>query len=70
MLEDIYRGYRIKVAGEQFWIAKISHIVSGREAPLKVTVPRDHKPERCRDLARQALDRYIAFLGDDQRNEP
>ena len=64
MLEDVYRGYRIKVAGERFWLAKITEIVSGRDAPLHVTVPLDQSPERCRDLARHEVDRYIAFLGD------
>lgn len=65
VLEDIYRGYRIKVAGEDFWVAKISHIISGRYLPLEVTVPRDKRPEHCRNLARQELDRYIAFIGED-----
>jgi hypothetical protein len=64
VLEDVYRGYRIKVAGEQFWIAKITHIASGKDAPLKVSLPRDEDPAACRDLARKELDRYIAFLGD------
>jgi hypothetical protein len=65
VLEDIYRGYRIKVAGEQFWITKITHIVSGRIPPLEVKVPLPGRPEDCRDLARRELDRYIAFLGED-----
>lgn len=66
MLEDVYRGYRIKVAGEQFWIAKIVHIETGKDAPLKVSLPKDEPPEHCRDLARRALDRYITFLGEDR----
>jgi hypothetical protein len=65
LLEDIYRGYRIKVAGEDIWIAKITHIVTGRDVPLEVTAPREEPLEHCRDLARRALDRYIAFLGED-----
>lgn len=64
MLEDVYRGYRIKVAGEQFWIAKITEITSGRDAPLHVSAPLEKTPEHCRDLARREVDRYIAFLGD------
>lgn len=66
MLEDLYRGYRIKVAGEQFWIAKITHIATGKDVPLKVTVPLAQDAQRCRDLARKELDRYIAFLGEDR----
>lgn len=62
MLEDVYRGYRIKVAGEEFWIAKITHIESGHDAPLKVSAAKDKTAEQCRDLARRELDRYIAFL--------
>ena len=67
MFEDVYRGYRIKVAGEEFWIAKITHIATGKDAPLKVTVPLVRRPpEHCRDLAREELDRYIAFLGEER----
>ena len=66
MLEDVYRGYRIKVAGEQVWGAKITHIVSGRVPPLEVTLPREEPPEHCRDLARREVDRYIAFLGEER----
>lgn len=65
MLEDVYRGYRIKVVGEEFWIARITHIATGKDAPLTVKVPLVHDPEHCRDLARKELDRYIAFLGED-----
>jgi hypothetical protein len=64
VLEDVYRGYRIKVAGEEFWIAKITHIKTGKDAPLKVTLAKDKAAEHCRDLARRELDRYIAFLDD------
>jgi hypothetical protein len=66
LLEDVYRGYRIKVAGEEFWIARITHIETGKDAPLKVTLAKDKRPEHCRDLARKELDRYISFLGDER----
>ena len=62
MLEDVYRGYRIKVAGERFWIARVTEITTGHEAPVHVTAPFELSPERCRDLARREVDRYIAFL--------
>lgn len=62
MLEDIYRGYRIKVAADQSWTARVTEITTGRDAPIHVSAPLDQRAEHCRDLARREVDRYIAFL--------
>jgi|GEM_PF-6654407 len=65
MLEEVYRGYRIKITKDQaLWQAKVIHIVSGRVAPITSTTP--DGDQACLCDAQRAVDRYRSFLGLDE----
>ena len=66
-MDDVYRGYRIAVKQHNGWTARITH-VRGTYIPLDARSTEREGPEVCLARARVLVDRYVAFLAENDLN--
>lgn len=57
----MHRGYRIAVRQDGVWVARITH-ARGTVMPLSVHASLAEGESVCLARAREAVDRYLAFL--------
>ena len=60
-MEEVYRGYRIAIKQNGGWTARVTH-VRGPYVPLDAKATLAEGEARCLERARAMIDRYIAFL--------
>ena len=60
-VDEVYRGYRIATKLDGGWTARITH-VRGPYVPLDAKATLAEGEERCVERARAVIDRYVAFL--------
>ena len=66
-MDDVYRGYRIAVRlRDGQYEARITS-VRGPALSNRPAVSEAEGEEACRQLARSAIDRYVAFLSEGER---
>jgi hypothetical protein len=63
-VDELYRGYRIAIRQTDRWVARVTH-VRGTHMPLDTQAALHEGAGRCLEKARLLVDRYIAFLDDD-----
>ena len=60
-MDEVYRGYRIATRQNGGWTARVTH-VRGPYVPLDATSTLGEGEAMCVIRARGMIDRYIAFL--------
>ena len=60
-MDEVYRGYRIAIKQNGGWTARVTH-VRGPYVPLDTKATLLEGESKCLDRARALIDRYIAFL--------
>jgi hypothetical protein len=60
-VDEVYRGYRIATKQDGGWTARVTH-VRGPYVPLHAKASSAEGEARCIERARTLIDRYIAFL--------
>jgi hypothetical protein len=60
-MDEVYRGYRIAIRQDGEWKARVTH-VRGPYVPLDARAPLAEGESKCLERARALIDRYIAFL--------
>lgn len=61
-IEEVYRAHRISVRLFDHWSARVTN-VRGKVAPIDARASCEEGADACLARAREAVDRYIAFLG-------
>ncbi len=60
-MDEVYRGYRIAIRQSGGWTARVTH-VRGPYLPLDAKATLAEGEAKCLERARAMIDRYIAFL--------